>query len=125
MRCSTGIHFRTSPFSSLYQRGTRIQILFLKVNDELQKISEWFISNKPSLDVKKNKYSFFHKPSKKYDIPLFLPKLNINNREFAGAESIKFLGVLLDENLSWKTHIKYIENKISKNIGLLFKARPF
>ena len=30
-----------------------------------------------------------------------------------------------DENLSWKTHIKYIENKISKNIGILFKARPF
>ena len=38
---------------------------------------------------------------------------------------MKFLSVLLDENLSWKTHIKYIENKISKNIGILFKARPF
>ena len=74
---------------------------------------------------KKNKYSFFHKPSKKDDIPLVLPKLNINNSEIARTESIKFLGVLLDENLSWKTHIKYIENKISKNIGILFKARPF
>ena len=67
----------------------------------------------------------FHKPSKKDDIPLVLPKLNINNSEIARTESIKFLGVLLDENLSWKTHIKYIENKISKNIGILFKARPF
>ena len=27
------------------------------------------------------------------------------------------------ENASWKTHIKYIKNKISKNIGILFKAR--
>ena len=98
---------------------------FLKVNDELQKINEWFISNKLSLNVKKTKYSFFHKPSKKDDIPLVLPKLNINNSEIARTESIKFLGVLLDENLSWKTHIKYIENKISKNIGILFKARPF
>ena len=51
--------------------------------------------------------------------------MNINNRETAQTESIKFLGVLLDENLSWKTHIKYIENKISKNIGILFRARPF
>ena len=67
----------------------------------------------------------FHKPSKKYDIPLALPKLNINNREIAPTESIKFLGVLLDDNLSWKTHVKYIENKISKNIGILLKARPF
>ena len=75
--------------------------------------------------MKKTKYSFFHKPSKKDDIPLALPKLSMNNSEIARTESIKFLGVSLDENLSWKTHIKYIENKISKNIGILFKARPF
>ena len=49
----------------------------------------------------------------------------MNNSEIARNESIKFLGVLLDENLSWKTHMKYMENKISKNIGILFKARPF
>ena len=65
--------------------------------------------------MKKAKYSIFHKPSKKDDIPLVLPKLNINNNKIAPTESIKFLSVLLDENLSWKTHIKYIENKISKN----------
>ena len=74
--------------------------------------------------MKKTKYSFFHKRSKKDHIPLVLPKLNINNCEIARTESINFLDVLLDENLSW-THIKYIENKISKNIGILFKARPF
>ena len=73
----------------------------------------------------KRKYLFSHKPSKKEDIPLVLPKLNINNSEIAWTESIKFLGVLLDQSLSWKTHIKYTENKISKNIGILFKARPF
>ena len=66
--------------------------------------------------MKKIKYSFFHKPSKKDDIQLLLPKLNINNSEIARTESIKFLG---------GKHIKYIENKISKNIGILFKARPF
>ena len=109
----------------LFYSDKDINTAFLKVNDELQKINEWFISNKLSLNVKKTKYSFFHKPSKKDDIPLVLPKLNINNSEIARTESIKFLGVLLDENLSWKTHIKYIENKISKNIGILFKARPF
>ena len=72
---------------------------------------------------KKPKHSFFHKSTKKDDIPLVLAKLIINNPEIARTESIKFIGVLLDENLSWKTHIKYIENKISKNIGILFKAR--
>ena len=41
------------------------------------------------------------------------------------AESVKFLAALLDENLTWKPHIKYIEKKIAKKIGLLFKAKPF
>ena len=38
---------------------------------------------------------------------------------------MKFLCVLLDENFSWKEHIKYLENKIAKNIGLLYRAKPF
>ena len=46
----------------------------------------------------------FHKPSKKDDIPLVLSKLNLNNRETVWIESLNFLGVLLDENLSWKTY---------------------
>ena len=49
----------------------------------------------------------------------------MNNSEIPRAESLKFLGVLLDENVSWKTHIKCIENKISQIIGILFKFRPF
>ena len=40
-------------------------------------------------------------------------------------KSIKFLGVLLDKNLSWKDHFKYIENKVAKGIGLLYGAKLF
>ena len=60
------------------------------------------------------KNSLFYNYRGKVNIPPVLPKLNINNGKIAGTESIKFLGILLDKNLSWKTHIKYIENKISK-----------
>ena len=37
--------------------------------------------------------------------------------------TMTFLGVLLDENLNWKEHINYIENKISKSMGILYKSR--
>ena len=37
--------------------------------------------------------------------------------------SIKYLGVLIDEHLTWKEHITVIENKVSKNLGLLYRAR--
>ena len=39
--------------------------------------------------------------------------------------SIKFHGILLDVNLSWKEHLKLTENKIAKNIGLIYKAKPY
>ena len=111
--------------TNLFYSDENINTLFTTVNNELQNINEWFISNKLSLNVKKTKYSFFHKSRQKDDIPLVLPKLTINDHQIARVESIKFLGVFLDENLTWKEHIKYTENKIAKNIGLLWKAKPF
>ena len=32
---------------------------------------------------------------------------------------------MIDENLTWKTHIELVENKISKNVGILFKASRY
>ena len=29
---------------------------------------------------------------------------------------------MIDEILTWKTHVELVENKISKNVGILFKA---
>ena len=75
--------------------------------------------------LKKRNVIFFHKLSKRDDIPLMLPMLTISNHVTERQEFIKFLGVLLDENLNWKEHIKYTENKIAKNLGLIYKARLF
>ena len=101
-----------------------ISVLFSAVNRELQNINEWVISNKLSLNVKKTKFLVFHTASKRDDLPLVLPKLFVNHQVMKRESSIKFLGILLDENLSWKEHLKLTENKIAKNIGLIFKADP-
>ena len=76
--------------------------MFLKGNNKLHKINQWFISIKLSLNIKAKQQNilFFHKRSKKDDIPLSLSKLKINNYEIKRVESIKFLGVLLDKNLT-------------------------
>ena len=44
--------------------------------------------------------------------------LNIN-------ESVKYLGVLMDEHLSWKHHIEYAALKISRSIGIISKIRHY
>ena len=74
---------------------------------QLERTNQWFISSKLTLNISKTKYSFFHKRSKRDNILLLLPKLNINNSGTEPSEYLKFLGALLDENLSWKEHIKY------------------
>ena len=109
--------------TNLFYTHRNIHSLFSDVNKELTNINEWIVANKLSLNFKKSQVLFFHKPSKKDNIPLLLPSLNISNHKTKREESIKFLGVLLDENLIWKEHSKYIENKCAKNIGLLYKAK--
>ena len=38
---------------------------------------------------------------------------------------IKYLGFLIDENLSWKNHLDCVITKISKTIGMIAKLRHF
>ena len=91
-------------------------------NLELNKVFKWFNANKLSLNKDKTKYIFFHKAREKDNIPLRLPSLFINDGEIKRITLLKYLGVLTDERLTWKEHIAVIENKISKNLGLLHRA---
>ena len=112
---------------NLFFEHKYISILFSTANRKLQNINEWFISNKLSLNVKKARLSIFHKASRRDDLPLALPKLFINNnyQVIKRQSSIKFLGILLDENLSRKEHFRLTEHKTAKNIGLIHKAKPY
>ena len=40
-------------------------------------------------------------------------------------ECVRYLGVLIDSNLSWKHHVTYISTKISKSLGILARLRHF
>ena len=111
--------------TNLFYSHHNIKELFTTVNKELQKLGDWFTSNKLSLNIKKTKYlkTFFHKNSVKDSIPLKLPDLQIFNKTIERTSSIKFLGVMLDEHITWNEHIKTIGKKLAKNIDLLYKAR--
>ena len=104
-------------YTNLFHKHKNIK-LFATVNQELRNINDWFMANKLSLNVGKTKYLLFHKHGRVDDLLLMLPKLSINNQEIKRASYTKFLEVLLDENLSWKEHLKYAGNK-------MYKAKPF
>ena len=46
---------------------------------DLEKISEWFKTNKLSLNIKKTNYTLFHKNSTKDELPLKIPDLKTVN----------------------------------------------
>ena len=50
-------------------------------------------------------------------MPLKLPDLNFNNIILKRVTELKCLGVMIDKNLNWRSHIKLVASKISKNIG--------
>ena len=105
--------------TNLFLSNKDIDKLFSDMNNELNKITVWFKSNKLSLNVNETKWTLFHSSSKKRFLPKTFPNLVINNIIIEWKTVTKFLGVLIDENLSWKNHIEFIKNKISKSIGIL------
>ena len=61
----------------------------------------------------------FHRKQKHFD------KISvvINGIEIEHVPSFNFLGIMLDENLSWKSHIEMVGNKISKVTGILYRLK--
>ena len=39
--------------------------------------------------------------------------------------SIKYLGIMIDSHLNWKSWVNYISKKIKRNIGILSKLRHY
>ena len=111
--------------TNFFLSHTDIKEMFKVMNEELEKFNIWFKANKLSLNADKTKFTLFHKTSQSENLPLKLPKLIMNDTLIERKDSLKFLGVLIDETLSWKNHIKILESKLACVIGLLYRSRPF
>ena len=74
------------------------------------------------MQKQKTKNVLFHKVSMYDSLPSQLPTMTFNSIKIKRENSIKFLDIIIDENLTWKNHIEVVENKISKNIGVLYRA---
>ena len=61
----------------------------------------------------------FHRKQKYFD------KISvvINGIEIEHVSSFNYLGIMLDENLSWKSDIEMVGNKISKVTGILCRRK--
>ena len=73
-----------------------------------------------SLNLTKTNFMIFHPRQKKVNVNV---PLTLENTVIKQVTETKFLGVLIDQHLSWKPHIDFVSKKISKSVGIIAKAR--
>ena len=99
------------------------------LNKELARLEEWFQANKLTINLSKTKFILFGSRQRLANsISTRLEQefsLILGQREINRASHTKFLGLVLDENLSWSFHIDSISRKVSKSIGILYRARHY
>ena len=86
------------------------------INGKLNILYDWILANKLAINIDKSKYIIFS----------FINELKIGPIKLADSciqqvNSVKFLGVHIDNNLTFNCHIDYIIAKLSKTTGVLFK----
>ena len=87
------------------------------MNKEIPKVTDWFNSNKLHINTNKRVAMLFHMRQRTLAINESLIKINDDTIPFS--THTKFIGVNIDNNLTWKQHINHIVTKISKEVGIL------
>lgn len=104
--------------TNFYSSGDNLNNLLMSMEQEMVKLKKWFDINKLSLNLKKTKFMIFSKRKKPENIVLSMAGTNIER-----VAEIRFLGVILDEDLEWKSHVAHVRKKISKGIFILNRVK--
>ena len=106
--------------TNLFSSESSYEKVFQVANEELKSIDNWLTANKLSLNINKTNYIVFCTPNSK------LPgqhALQLRNREIKKVVSVKFLGVIVHEHLSWKPHMEALLSKIRITCSIVHKIR--
>ena len=111
-----------SSYSNIYYEADNLILLQRTVNKELIKVKMWLDINKLSLNIDKTNFIIFKSPQHSSSEII---NIKIGNLPVKKTCYVKFLGVLLDENLSWKYHLTELSKKLARTCGMFFKVRHF
>ena len=91
------------------------------MNNELIKVDEWLKTNKPSLNYDKTEFLVVNKSKSKGGSL----NLRIGMNDIAQAKHVKYLGVIIHEDLSWKPYIHIQCSKIAHGNWALTNLRKY
>ena len=87
---------------------------------ELENLLSWIRTNKLSLSLQKNKCMIFSNSLDR--LPM---NITLDGTVLEIVSSTKFLGLTIDNKLSWKPHIDSVCHTISQNIGVINKVKYY
>ena len=86
--------------------------LQVKLNEDLRHLKFWLDDNRLTLNITKSKFMLVGGPQrlKKFESLT----LSIDDQVLGRESKYKYLGVVINETLSWADHIDYVQKKVSK-----------
>ena len=96
-----------------------------QINSDLEHIDLWLKANKLSLNVAKTEFMIISSRQKLHSLNDYTININVGGVQINQTNQSKSLGLIINENLSWKAHIHEISKKVSSGIGALKRVRPF
>ena len=107
--------------TNVFHSHKSLDSLFKTVNEELSLVADWFCANRLTLNLEKTNFIIFKSHRKSMPLANQM-SLVINGVPITQVITTKFLGVYVDQHLTWKEHIKNISNKIAKNVGIIARS---
>ena len=90
-----------------------------QIQEDINCLNSWLKVNKLTLNTAKCNYIVIKNPSK--SVPQL--EIHLQDRVLARTERVNYLGILIDQHLTFKYHVDHICNKISPAVGILSKVR--
>ena len=106
--------------TTLYYSHKNLNYLKWCIEEDLQSLQDWFNSNKLTLNLSKTVAMLFHRNKTKTAQKINLKVGGVNVPQVS---ETKFLGIWIDNNLSWNKHLSILERKIKQNRHLLKTRR--
>ena len=109
--------------TNVFFHGASIEELIKTAKDILSNLNYWFAANKLTLNADKSSFTIFKSQRKKIDnIP---NSINFLNYKIERTSSVRFLGLVLDENLNFDLHINEVCNKLKTLFHVFYSIRNF
>ena len=106
--------------TNIFAKSKEPSELFRKVNRGMNELHRWFKCNRLTLNLKKTEYVYFGGPGIKNQID---ETLEIGGEVIRREEGTRFLGVWVDQKLSWTEHIEQTLARVGRLVGVLGRVR--